>query len=112
VLDDSCLRRIGYRIPVGPLSEPVYRALLRRQCLLRSIDADENAIDYLINELHRRTRRPLLAALPHELLSRIADFAGFGGRVPRFDVDSVVQAWSSLFGVMAAPEPSNLGDAR
>jgi energy-coupling factor transporter ATP-binding protein EcfA2 len=112
VLDDSCLRRIGYRIPVGPLSEPVYRVLLRRQCLLRSIDADENAIDYLINELHRRTRRPLLAALPHELLSRIADFAGFGGRVPRFDVDSVVQAWSSLFGVMAAPEPSNLGDAR
>lgn len=112
VLDDSCLRRIGYRIPVGPLSEPVYRALLRRQCLLRSIDADENAIDYLINELHRRTRRPLLAALPHDLLSRIADFAGFAGRVPRFDVDSVVQAWSSLFGGMAAPEPSNLGDAR
>ncbi|MGI4842969.1 MAG: ATP-binding protein [Janthinobacterium lividum] len=110
VLDESCLRRIGYRIPVGPLSEAAYRALLRRQCLLRGIDADESAIDYLINELHRRTRRPLLAALPHELLGRIADFAGFAGRVPRVDVDSVAQAWSSLFGAMAALESSNLGE--
>lgn len=112
VLDDSCRRRIGYRIPVGPLSEAGYRALLRRQCLLRSIDADEAAFDYLINDLHRRTRRPLLAAWPQELLCRIADFAGFAGRVPRFDVDSVAQAWSSLFGSCAALEPGNLGDAR
>lgn len=112
VLDESCLRRIGYRIPVGPLSDSAYRALLRRQCLLRGIDADEGAIDYLINELHRRTRRPLLAAWPHELLGRIADFAGFAGHAPRFDVDSVARAWSSLFGSGAAPEPGNLGDAR
>lgn len=112
VLDESCRRRIGYRIPVGPLSEAGYRALLRRQCLLRSIDADEAAFDYLINDLHRRTRRPLLAAWPQELLCRIADFAGFAGRAPRFDVDSVAQAWSSLFGSCAALEPGNLGDAR
>jgi hypothetical protein len=112
VLDESCLRRIGYRIPVGPLSETAYRALLRRQCALHGIDAEERAIDYLINELHRRTRRPLLAAWPHELLGRIADFAGFAGYAPRFDVDSVAQAWSSLFGAKAAFEPSNLGEAR
>lgn len=112
VLDESCLRRIGYRIPVGPLSETGYRTLLRRQCRLRGIEPDEGAMDYLVNELHRRTRRPLLAAWPHELLGRIADFAGFAGHTPRFDVDSVAQAWSSLFGAKAAPESSNLGDAR
>jgi energy-coupling factor transporter ATP-binding protein EcfA2 len=112
VLDESCMRRVGYRIPVGPLSESGYRALLRRQCRLRGIEADEGALDYLINELHRRTRRPLLAAWPHELLGRIADFAGFAGHAPRFDVDSVAQAWSSLFGSSAAPEPGNLGDTR
>jgi hypothetical protein len=112
VLDESCMRRVGYRIPVGPLSESGYRALLRRQCRLRGIEADEGALDYLINELHRRTRRPLLAAWPHELLGRIADFAGFAGHAPRFDVGSVAQAWSSLFGSSAAPEPGNLGDTR
>jgi energy-coupling factor transporter ATP-binding protein EcfA2 len=112
VLDESCLRRIGYRIPVGPLSEAGYRALLRREARLRCIDVDEAALDYLINDLHRRTRRPLLAAWPQELLCRIADFAGFAGCAPRFDVNSVAQAWSSLFGSCAALEPGNLGDAR
>lgn len=103
VLDDACLRRIGYRIPVGPLSETSYRALLRRQARLRRIELDEPALDYLVDELHRRTRRPLLAAYPHELLGRIADFAGFAGRTPRCDVDGLVQAWSSLFGASALP---------
>lgn len=112
VLDESCMRRVGYRIPVGPLSEAGYRALLWRQCRLRGIDADEGAIDYLINELHRRTRRPLLAAWPHELLGRIADFAGFAGHAPHFDVNSVAQAWSSLFGSCAALESGNLGEDR
>ncbi|ORB72984.1 hypothetical protein, partial [Mycobacterium timonense] len=72
VLDDACLRRIGYRIAVGPLSEASYRALLRRQARLRRIEVDEAAFDFLVDELHRRTRRPLLAAWPHELLGRIA----------------------------------------
>lgn len=103
VLDDACLRRIGYRIAVGALSEANYRALLRRQARLRRIEVDDAALDYLVHELHRRTRRPLLAAWPHELLGRIADFAGFAGRAPRCDVDGLVQAWSSLFGASAVP---------
>lgn len=112
VLDDACLRRIGYRIPVGPLSESSYRALLRRQARLRRIELEDVALDYLVGELHRRTRRPLLAAYPHELLGRIADFAGFAGRPPRCDIDGVVQAWSSLFGAGAEPAPLARGDAR
>lgn len=105
VLDESCLRRIGYRIPVGPLSESGYRTLLRRECRVRGIEAAEDAIDHLIHELHRRTRRPLLAAWPHELLSRIADFAGFAGQVPRLDCPSLARAWSSLFPIDAGAEP-------
>ena len=88
----------------------VDRALMTRQAMLRRIDLDGAALDYLVNDLHRRTRRPLLAAYPHELLGRIADFAGFAGRAPRCDIDSVVQAWSSLFGAGSLPAPT--GDLR
>lgn len=98
VLDDACLRRIGYRIPVGPLSEHSYRALLRRQARLRRIDLDDSAITFLIEHLHRRTGRPLLVACPHELLGRIADFAGYTGQAPRCDIDGLTRAWCSLFG--------------
>lgn len=110
VLDESCLRRIGYRIGIGPLNESSYRALLHRQARLNQLDPDTLVIDYLVNELHRRTKRPMLAAYPHELIGRILDFAGFAGRTPRFDVDSVAQAWSSLFGVGSLP--LSTGDAR
>ena len=112
VLDESCLRRIGYRIAIGPLHEASYRALVQRRARLSRIDADADpaALDYLVNELHRRTRRPMLAAYPQELVSRILDFAGFAGRTPRFDVDSLAQAWSSLFG--AASFPLAIGEAR
>jgi len=98
VLDDACLRRIGYRIPVGPLSEHSYRSLLRRQARLRRIDLDDSAIAFLVEHLHRRTGRALLAAYPHELLGRIADFAGYTGQAPRCDVDGLTRAWNSLFG--------------
>ena len=103
VLDDACLRRIGYRIPIGPLSEHSYRTLLRRQARLRRIDLDDSAVTFLIDDLHRRTRRPLLAACAYELLGRIADFASFAGHAPRCDVDSLARAWSSLFGAAALP---------
>lgn len=114
VLDEACLRRIGYRIPLGPLSEASYRTLLRRQAQLRRIELDDAALDYLVGELHRRTRRPLLAAYPHELLGRIADFAGFAGRAPRADAESLAQAWRSMFGVAAlgTANGATRGDAR
>ena len=107
VLDDACLRRIGYRIALGPLSEPSYRALLRRQARLQRIEFDDSAFDYLVGELHRRTQRPLLGAYPHELLERIADFAAYAGRMPRFDVDAVTQAWSSMFGLEHLAMPAS-----
>ncbi|OON59540.1 hypothetical protein B0920_24530 [Massilia sp. KIM] len=110
VLDESCLRRIGYRIAIGALSEPAYRNLLLRQARLQRIEVEPQAVDYLVQELHRRTRRPMLAAYPHELLGRILDFAGFARRTPRLDLDSLAQAWSSLFG--AGTLPPAAGEAR
>ncbi len=97
VFDPAFMRRIGYRIPVGPLSEANYRALLRRQCRLRRIAFDDEAVDYLLGDLHQATGRPLLAGYPHELLGRIADFASFAGTEPRLSIDSVEQAWISMF---------------
>ncbi|QNA98032.1 hypothetical protein [Massilia sp. Se16.2.3] len=46
VFDPAFLRRIGYRIGLGPLAEPAYRAVLRRACRLRGIDCDEVVLDH------------------------------------------------------------------
>jgi energy-coupling factor transporter ATP-binding protein EcfA2 len=96
VFDQSFMRRIGYKVPLGALSEAAYRNVLRRQCRLRGIEYDECAADHLLARLHPRTRQPLLASYPYELLGRIADFASFEGREPSLTPATVEQAWSSM----------------
>jgi hypothetical protein len=103
VLDEPMLRRIGYKIHLGPLSESSYRALLRLQCGLLGVPYDEDAADYLLQRLHAPAGRPLLASYPRELLGRVADFASFAGTAPRLTVPALEQAWASMFACCAAP---------
>ncbi|MES2015345.1 MAG: ATP-binding protein [Pseudomonadota bacterium] len=111
LLDESAMRRIGYKIHVGPMAEPSYRALLRRQCRLARVAWDDATVDYLLAELHGASGRALLASYPHELISRIVDFAGFAGAPPRLSVAALEQAWASMFatgfsGAAAPAQPS------
>ena len=96
VFDSAFLRRIAYRIGLGPLPEPSYRAVLRRACRLYGIDCDEAVIDHLVVRLHRASGTPLLACYPHELVGRVLDFAGFAGTEPRLTFAALEQAWNSI----------------
>jgi hypothetical protein len=107
LLDESSMRRIAYKIHVGPLSETNYRALLKRQCRLARIAWDDAAVDYLLGELHCESGRALLACYPRELLSRITDFAEFAGLQPRLSVPALEQAWSSMFAACSAGAPAS-----
>ena len=97
VFDDAALRRVGYKAEIGAWSPHAYRALLRRQCRMRRIEAEDAAVDHLVDRLHPQSGRPLLACYPGELLDRIADFAGFAGTEPRLTIAAVEQAWRSMF---------------
>ena len=97
LLDAALLRRIGYKVHVGPLADSAYRALFRQQCHLAGIAVDEAVLQHLLQQLHGAGGRPLLASYPQELLSRISDFAGFAGSAPRLTVAALEQAWASLF---------------
>ena len=101
LLDASALRRLGYKVRIGPLGEASYRQLFRQQCRVAGIACDDVALRYLIEELHRGSGQPLLACHPRELLGRIADFAGFSGAEARLTVAALDQAWSSLFATCA-----------
>ncbi|NRR30893.1 ATP-binding protein [Oxalobacteraceae bacterium] len=103
LLDPGALRRLGYKIGLGALSEDSYRLLLRHQCRACGVVYDETALRYLIDELHRGSGQPLLAHFPADLLGRIADFAGFAGVAPRLTMASLDQAWLSMFAGVAAP---------
>jgi len=97
LLDAALLRRIGYKVQVGPLGESAYRVLFRQQCRATGIAFDELVLNHLLRQLHGASGRPLLASTPRELLDRIADFAGFAGSDAQLTVATLEQAWSSLF---------------
>lgn len=97
LLDPSSLRRLGYKVHVGPIGEGAYRTLFRQQCRALGIAPDEAALAYLVNELHRDSGQPLLASVPRDILSRIADFAAFTGLPAVMSVAALDQAWSSMF---------------
>lgn len=97
LLDGALLRRLGYKIQVGPLSAAGYRNLFRQECRAARIAFDEAALRYLVDELHAGSARPLLASYPAELLGRVADFAAYAGVPPRLSAAVLDQAWSSMF---------------
>ena len=103
VFDTAFLRRVAYRVALGPLAEPAYRALLRRASRMHGLDCDEAAIDHLVTRLHRASGIPLLACYPHELFGRVLDFAGFAGTEPRLTIAALEQAWSSMCTNGSAP---------
>lgn len=97
LLDGALLRRLGYKIQVGPLGAAGYRNLFRQECRNARIAFDEAALRYLVDELHAGSARPLLASYPAELLGRVADFAAYAGMPPRLSPAVLDQAWSSMF---------------
>lgn len=110
LLDESTTRRVGYKIHVGPLSDAGYRSLLLRQCRAAGMPCDEQAIEHLVTHLHGGSAQPLLACYPAELLSRISDFASFAGLPAKLTIETIEQAWLSMFsavpcGAAAAAHP-------
>lgn len=106
LLDESSMRRVGYKIHIGALGEDAYRTLFRRQCRLSGIAPDDEALEHLIVHLHHSTCRPLLACYPADLLSRVLDFASFSGMKPCLSVAAIEQAWISMFAGTSSGAPA------
>lgn len=109
LLDESSMRRVGYKAHIGPLDEGRYRSLVRHQCRAVGMPCGEDAIEHLVTGLHGASAHPLLACYPSELLSRISDFASFAGIPARLTVETIGQAWTSMFAGThcGAPAPAH-----
>jgi len=95
--DPAFLRRIGYKIYVGPLDEPHYRTLFRNVCAELRIPFSEERYRYLLQQYHERTATPLLACLPRDILSQLRDFARFNGVTPELSPALLDWAWNNYF---------------
>jgi energy-coupling factor transporter ATP-binding protein EcfA2 len=95
--DGSFLRRIGYKIEVGPLSEADYERVFRGTCAQYGIAFDADAFCHLLQEHHYAEERPLLACYPRDLLSQVRDIAAYEGQRAQLTPALLDWAWNNYF---------------
>ncbi|TGP39651.1 ATP-binding protein [bacterium M00.F.Ca.ET.228.01.1.1] len=100
--DNAFLRRLGSKIHVGALCADDYRRVFDTQCEALGIEIEEGAFEYLLNQLHQRSRTPFLACYPADLLGVLRSFALYHGDVPTVTEYRLTHAWHCYFG--GAPE--------
>jgi hypothetical protein len=99
IADEAFLRRLGYKLHVGPLSRDEYREVLRRHAQTIGLAFDETAFRYLVDTLHQDSGRPLLACTPRDLLGQVIDYARYEGQSPRMTAPALERAWHTYFAV-------------
>ena len=97
LVDGALLRRIGYKIHVGELSEKQYEWIFKSVCEELEVTYDVDAFQYLLINHHYKENRPLLACYPRDILSQIKDLAMYEGTEPTLDVRTLKWAWNNYF---------------
>jgi len=95
--DPAFLRRLGYKIFVGPLDEGDYRRVFTDVCAALGIPFKDEQYRYLLEQYHTRTSTPLLACLPRDILGQLRDFARFNHIKPELSAELIDWAWNNYF---------------
>lgn len=95
--DEAFLRRLGYKIPLGPLDEDDYTAIFKQVCNEFGIPFSEDGLHYLLHQHHYREGRPLLACTPRDILRQVLDVAKYDGKRPELNEEMLDWAWHNYF---------------
>lgn len=95
--DASFLRRLGYKIHVGALTEAEYERVFIDVCVQYGVPFSIDAFHYLLQEHHYKKERPLLACYPRDIISQVRDIATYEGREPLLDPAVLDWAWNNYF---------------
>lgn len=98
--DEAFFRRLGAKLYVGPLDVAEYRAIYQLRSAELGVQSDDEAFDYLVQELHRLTSRPLIASYPGELLRIVLANARYLQQPAVADGPSLKCAWNIFFAVV------------
>ncbi|QQX82303.1 AAA family ATPase [Shewanella sp. KX20019] len=97
LVDEAFLRRLGYKIHFDALDEALYKKIWFKVCADLNLSCTEEVFQYLLDEFHKRYKKPLIPCYPRDLLGIMSDqisFMEFERVVTPSLVDS---AWSIYF---------------
>jgi Magnesium chelatase, subunit ChlI len=95
--DDSVMRRLGYKIELGPLTVHLYSRVWTEVCDEMQVAFDQKLLNYVLNDLYPASGQPLLACHPRDLISMTLDKAAYDNRGGHLDADDLRWAWENYF---------------
>lgn len=95
--DEAFLRRLGYKIYVGPLSEEEYRLITQQVCTELQIPFSEDGFNFLLHEHHYKSGKPLTACIPRDILEQLRDIAVYEGKPALMSRELLDWAWNNYF---------------
>jgi predicted ATPase with chaperone activity len=95
--DDAVLRRLGYKIELGPLTVDLYSRVWGSVCDELHIAFDEKLLNHVLTKMYRGSGRPLLACHPRDLICMALDKAAYDERGGGLDIDDLEWAWANYF---------------
>lgn len=95
--DEAFLRRLGYKIYIGAMSESEYRLITQQVCQELDIPFNEQGFHYLLNELHYKEDKPLFACVPRDILEQLRDIARYEGVRAEMTRELLDWAWNNYF---------------
>jgi len=96
IADEAFLRRLGYKIEFTPISPALYEQIWKDVCTERSVAFDPRLVEFVIRELHGKTRIPMLPCHPRDLLGMALDRVAYLG-AGQLDQDAIRWGWESYF---------------
>ena len=97
LVDDSFLRRIGYRARVEPPTPDAYVEIFKNSASARGIKVKGSCYAHVLNK-YLVENRQMKACEPRDLLDRITDICLFEGRILEVTPELIDTAWSNYFG--------------
>ncbi len=87
--EDAFMRRLHNKIKIDPLSEDLFRVLLRRTWKEKALESTPEMEDYIVAQCAGRSPEGFRACFPRDLTTIINGIAAFEQRPPRLEKDSI-----------------------
>lgn len=97
VTDPAFLRRIGYRLYLGPPTPEEYAKIFQAHAKRNEVEASPELINRILNR-YKEQNRELRSCEPRDLIDRARDICKFENRPMELNNDTIDLAWTGYFG--------------
>jgi hypothetical protein len=96
LMDPAFLRRLPYKIEVGPPTVAMYKQIFAKECLRANLPLAEEVVDAIVHKLCDEKQLPLAAYQPKFIVDQVLATCRFLGQPPHFEPRFVDYAIDNL----------------